>query len=1097
MNEELAQRSTPEVGVQLRSEQKSLRSRYQLLVDTIAERILKLERMIADYKLFHDDFMRTVNWLNRIEASLQVENQALASKSSLDNQVNHLNQVKSDLDNAYANLNKLNEQAQRFLYAQNVDVKFSSKLKVDLNELNEKLAQLRASYSKKAYELEDALLKSNKVDNEINELSNWMQCKENEILDDEGIIITEEQFDQRVIKYKQIKSEIERKESHVKRVLDNGNEMLKSASASVANVNELARNLMSINQKWSNLNKKIDVKNKLFAQLSDYINELRHLLHEETSWLEKLEHKLNAAKIGADAEELSEQLDSIERLVKSRPHQAKERINDISTALIEHNILIQLANSDTKEFLFKWQRVHDEAHKKMQQLDQAINDVQNWEKRLIQLQEWMVYMDKYLSTRIEQDIFADDVPDDFARIQEEFGQNEQLLRDLEEGVEKYRAQGKLESATRLDQQLTVLRKSWSELSHKFKKFQKPADFDQKLSKLRKQLDDIEQAVYTIDVSSDDVDTIHLQLEHCMKFYKTLSELKSHIEHVLKQGRSIVEKKQVDNTDDLTKQLDTLKFKYNDLGARVTNGKNELEKAFKVCKKFRREHSIISDFLSKIDGELRKIEQKPLSKNYNDELEWIKNTKIEINKVETINLESIRLMRKSFDDLLKSTLKQQAANGNEQSNKGGAITASNKAVNSTMSVRMAELEERLNSIQKRIDDRALFLQEQARKLDESYEQFLSRSHHVLMQIEQLQHELIEAERHDARETYDRIEREVNTLLSDVEMIRAQGADLCAKSEQYCKVVETELRTVFTNFEDLNRRLNLAQERALGAAAQQAQGDVEPTMLTTTTTTTSKHTNRHESKYMRSRKTKSPSESSVDSTTDMFDSELRQKYMRAVAYLRILDEQPLVEHEYDQENYNENEDEYNSRYEQHAFSQHQHSSGRQSRLDTIDIDMVIEQAKNIARQNEKLNPERSRRILEKVSKLEQRWKATKSKRDSLKSSTKLYEQYKKREGNLNDQIHILEQHFSTYRVQESDERGENDWVRKVLFVFLIYLDLFRPEFLADIENHGKLESRFKLTNFSCLNGCFFYLSLSDFLFWECFPFFCRPAKSRNGL
>lgn len=44
-----------------------------------------------------------------------------------------------------------------------------------------------------------------------------------------------------------------------------------------------------------------------------------------------------------------------------------------------------------------------------------------------------------------------------------------------------------------------------------------------------------------------------------------------------------------------------------------------------------------------------------------------------------------------------------------------------------------------------------------------------------------------------------------------MIRAQGTDLCSKSEQYSKVVETELRTLITNFEDLNRRLNLAQVR----------------------------------------------------------------------------------------------------------------------------------------------------------------------------------------------------------------------------------------------------------------------------------------------
>ena len=56
---------------------------------------------------------------------------------------------------------------------------------------------------------------------------------------------------------------------------------------------------------------------------------------------------------------------------------------------------------------------HDEANKKLQSLDSAINDVQNWERRLLELQDWIIYMDKYLSTRIDQDIFADDVPDDF------------------------------------------------------------------------------------------------------------------------------------------------------------------------------------------------------------------------------------------------------------------------------------------------------------------------------------------------------------------------------------------------------------------------------------------------------------------------------------------------------------------------------------------------------------------------------------------------------------------------------------------------------------------------------------------------------------
>ena len=328
-----------------------------------------------------------------------------------------------------------------------------------------------------------------------------------------------------------------------------------------------------------------------------------------------------------------------------------------------------------------------------------------------------------------------------------------------------------------------------------------------------------------------------------------------------------------------------------------------------------------------------------------------------------------------------------------------------------------------TIQRRIDERASFLHNQASKLDESYETFLTRTRQVLIQIEHLQHELIDAERNveSPRDAFDKIEREVNTLLSDVEMIRAQGTDLCSKSEQYSKVVETELRTVITNFEDINRRLNIAQERAMGVTPVQQ----ENVTTTVTTNNTSKQTKcTHESKYSRSRRTKSPSESSVDSSVDVFDSELRQKYMRAVAYLRILDETPLVEHEAGMGG--EEEEEF--RYERSEYTAEQHRKQQTRAADAIDIDLVIDQAKSIAYANEQSNPERAQRILEKVHKLEQRWAATKSKRDSLKSSSKLYEQYKKKEGNLTDQIHILEKHFATYRIDDCvDKQPDEEWVR----------------------------------------------------------------------
>jgi dystrophin len=734
------------VSAQMRNDLKNLRTRFQHLTDAVADRLARLDRMVADVRKYNDEYLKTLALLKRTETNLQIEHHTASHASygkTLEEQLNNLKQVRYDLDSLSSSVCKLNDMAGKLLGTPNHSVRFTAKLKADINELNEKLNQLRSVHLKKQYHLEDALSKANKVDSELDELANWIVYKDHEIVDDEGVIITEEQFDQRVLKYKQIKAEVERKEAQVRRILDAGNDMLKSNSNSnLSNANELASSLSSLNGKWTNLNKRVEAKNRLFAQLAEYINELRQLLHQESAWLEKAQQKMNAAKVGtADAEELSEELDSLERFLKAHTHQSKERISELSALLLDKQVLVQLANSDVKEFLFKWHLIHEEASRKLQALDAAIADVQGWEKRLLELQDWVGYMDKYLSARLDQDIFADDVPEDFARIQDEFAQNELLLKELEDGVDKYRMRESSSSSasSRLEQQLSAMKRAWAELHHKFRKFQKPADFDQKLGKVRKQLDEIEQVLYMIEINGECSDTIHMQLEHCMKFYKSLSELKGQIEFVLKQGRSIVDKRQVDSADELTRLLDALKVKYNELGSRVTNAKNELEKAFKLAKRFRKEYNLIVDFLGKIDGELRKIEQKPLSKNYNDELDWIKNTKNEISKVETINLETMRGLKRSLEEIVRAQQQQQGQGGIKQlSGAAGKIN---------------EIEQKVGNIQCRVDERAAFLHEQARKLDESYEAYFVKSRQVSIQIEAFHNDLIEAERLGSRDLID--------------------------------------------------------------------------------------------------------------------------------------------------------------------------------------------------------------------------------------------------------------------------------------------------------------------------------------------------------
>jgi hypothetical protein len=259
---------------------KTLKSQYEYLNQSLNERITILTNFINELKLFNEDYNRLLNSLNRIDANLQIEHHGSTPFGSvhgktLEAQLSNLKQVKVDLESLNSSIDALNAQSQKYLFAKNIDLKYSSKLKLDMNTLNDKISQLRIVYTRKLFQLEDALAKSTQVDNQIDDLENWISYKEREILDDEGIIITEDQFDQRTVKYKQLKSELERKEPQIKHIIDTGNDMLKNSSANSSNVTDLAHNMISINTKWTNLIKKVEFKNNFFTEMGELINELR------------------------------------------------------------------------------------------------------------------------------------------------------------------------------------------------------------------------------------------------------------------------------------------------------------------------------------------------------------------------------------------------------------------------------------------------------------------------------------------------------------------------------------------------------------------------------------------------------------------------------------------------------------------------------------------------------------------------------------------------------------------------------------------------------------------------------------------------------
>ena len=75
--------------------------------------------------------------------------------------------------------------------------------------------------------------------------------------------------------FKLIKSEMERKEPMVKKLIDTGNAILKESTNSITNATDLALILIGINTKWANLAKRVEAKNEFFTEMGECISELR------------------------------------------------------------------------------------------------------------------------------------------------------------------------------------------------------------------------------------------------------------------------------------------------------------------------------------------------------------------------------------------------------------------------------------------------------------------------------------------------------------------------------------------------------------------------------------------------------------------------------------------------------------------------------------------------------------------------------------------------------------------------------------------------------------------------------------------------------
>ncbi|XP_053242942.1 dystrophin isoform X5 [Podarcis raffonei] len=768
--EEMSKKAPAEVSQKYQSEIEGIHGRWKKLSTQLTENCQKLEELITKLQQFQNDSKTLKKWMAEVDVFLKEEWPALGDSEALEKQLEQCTALVNDIQTIQPSLNSVNEIGKKM--KNEAEPEFSVKIQTELKELNAQWDHIcQQAYAKKAA-LKSGLDKTVSLRKDLSEMHEWITQAEEEYLERDFEYKTPDELQKAVEELKRAKEEATQKDVKVRLLTESVNNFI--ARAPPAAHEALKKELDVLTRNYQRLCSRLNGKCKTLEEVWACWRELLLYLDVENKWLNEVESKLRATEnIQEGTEEISEALDSLGTLMQ-HPEDNRNQIRELAQTLTDGGVLDELINEKLEKFNTRWEELQQEAVRRQKVLEQSIHSAQEIDKTLQLIQESLAFIDRQLTGYIADRIDAAQVPQEAQKIQSELTSHEISLDEM-----KKRNRGK-DATKRIFSQIDTAQKKLQDVFMKFRLFQKPANFEQRLQECKIILDEVKSQVPKLELRSVEQEAVQSQLDHCMKLYKTLSEVKSEVETVIKTGRQIVQKQQTENPKELDERLTALKLQYNDLGAKVTEKKQELEKCLKLSRKLRKEMNALTEWLAVTDSELTKrsaVEGMPI--NLDAEVAWSKATQLEIEKRQ--------LQLKNITDL------------------GEGLKTVLKGKESIVNDKLSLLSSNWIAVTSRAEEWFNLLLAYQRHM-ENFDQNVANITTWMYRTEILLDESETQKPQQREEILKRLKTELNDMRPKVDSVRDQAVDLMTNRGDHCrKVIEPKLAELNQRFAALSERI----------------------------------------------------------------------------------------------------------------------------------------------------------------------------------------------------------------------------------------------------------------------------------------------------
>ncbi|XP_043502576.1 dystrophin-like isoform X5 [Polistes fuscatus] len=545
---ELITKTTDDTQAQkLRNELQDLNTKWSDIPIILEERQQNLLRDIKLLETFDKELLTLESWLDKSMGHIAEisKNTDLNDIKMTEYKLEQVRAFSREIDETKPKVETLQISTNKLL--ENSEPNFASVLNNKVEDISCKWNTVTDDAKSLIDKYEAALKKNDEIVNGIDDFTKWLSDLEKEIPADIKITSSVELFQVRG-RYQTLKDKIDKRVEEFRNLNEMGNDKLLSSEGS--SVKELGRRFTFLNARWTDVTDRIYERYRHLQNATHEYGEFRALVAQESDWLDKLEKRLKkSTKCAADAEEISEELDDLENYIRNHPESRQEKIQEIGKQLVDSNIMTQSIQTDVEALTNRWENLNGQ------------------------------------------------------KLMQEMEHQSATLKEMAAQIETYKSSGKEEAAHRLEEQMTLIEQKFVEVQKKFQRFRCSTNLEPRLSRALRELRGIEEATCLLELSSEDPEAIEGQLKHCLRFYQTLSEIKSEIENIIVAGRKLVEERSVSEPEKFSKKIDTLKELYNKLGLQITESKSILETALDLSRDIYKSLSFMNISLDSINKEL--------------------------------------------------------------------------------------------------------------------------------------------------------------------------------------------------------------------------------------------------------------------------------------------------------------------------------------------------------------------------------------------------------------------------------------------------------------------------------------------------------------